>query len=231
MQTKSIRTLGSAIFFLGIFFGLALAIATTWASFESVFYFYTGATYDSFGGLRCPNLMTLSDTGIVAARFDNPTGQDIDPYYRVEMSGVIPREFENQLTVPPHQTNNIQWTVNSNDVDYSNFIFVKLEILPDAYYSSSQATCGIMMINIRGLSGGQILALLLTVSLLGIVLGLELWASVNDKTSNNYSNDLRVRQALGIFVSLAVLAGLTGWWVAGTIFCVLTILLLVILIR
>ncbi len=231
MRTKSKHTLGNILFFLGIFFGLTLAFAMTWANFEAVFYYYVGTTYDAFSGLHCPSLMTRAEIVPITATFDNPTDQEAQPYYEVDISGLIPRQFENQIMVPPHQTKSVEWTVSANDIDYGSFVFVRLDIHPDAYHSERQAVCGIVVLSIPILSGGQVLALTLAISILGTVLGYGLWELTDDKLAHDFSSRYRSRQALGIVVLAAIFAGLMGWWLGGILFCILAVLLLVVMLR
>jgi hypothetical protein len=61
MQTSSRRTLGSVIFLAGVLTGLALAATSSWGDFEALSYFYTGAGYDVFGGLKCPIVMSRGE--------------------------------------------------------------------------------------------------------------------------------------------------------------------------
>jgi hypothetical protein len=232
MQTKSIRTLGGVIFFIGVFLGLALSLAAVWGAFEGISYYYTGAGYPSFNGLDCPMLMTRSETGTVTASFDNPSGQEIEPYYEVTISGqASTRKFEGQLSVLAHTSKSIRWTVDANDIDLGFFIFIDMDVLPVAGYSTREDTCGIIVLNHAGPTGGQVFNLTLAASLLGIGIGLGLWENAASMKFNSSLNLLRAVKTLGITVLLALLTSIMGWWLAGILFCVLTILLLVIILR
>jgi hypothetical protein len=232
MQKKSVRTLGTILFLSGIFLGLALAVAAIWGDFEGFSYFNTGAGYSSFNGLDCPVLMTRSETGTVTARFKNSSSEEFEPYYETAISGpASSRKFEGQLSVPAHMTKNIQWTVDANDVDLGFFIFVDMNVLPVAGYSTREDTCGIVVLDIPFLTGGQVLASMLTVSLIGILVGLGLWERSANKKSDGYTNLNLALRALGISSLLAVLTSMLSWWAAGLIFCVMAILLLAIILR
>ncbi len=228
MQTKSKYTIGSIVFFLGIFIGLALAVAAIWGDFEGLSYYYTGATYGQFSGLHCPILMTRSETGTITAAFNNSSNQESEPYYEMEIGGLLPRKFEDQLSVPPHATKSVQWTVDANDIDLGFFIFAKIDILPDAIYSSREATCGIVVLNVPGLTGGQIFALTFVASLMGMLIGLGLWEKANKPLMGSSLNQWRAMQAMAISVLLAMFIGFMGWWGPGILLCAITVLLLVI---
>ena len=231
MQIKSKHIIGSIVFFLGIFLGLALAIAAIWADFEGLSYYYTGATYGQFNGLHCPILMTRSETGTITATFNNPGNQIYEPYYQMEIGGLLPRNFEDQLSIPPHTTKSVQWTVDAHDIDLGFFIFAKLDTLPDAIYPSREATCGIVVLNIPGLSGNQIFGLLLVLSLLGISIGSMLWENANEPLTGKELNQKNAMQALAILVLLTMFTGFMGWWGPGILLCAMTLLFMVVMLR
>ena len=232
MPKQSIRPPGSVIFFFGICIGLILAFAAVWGDYEGLSYFYTGAGYPSFNGLKCPILMTRSETGTVRVNFDNPGAEEIEPYYEVTVSGQASmRKFEGQLPVPAHASKSIEWTVDARDMDLGFFIFINMDVLPVAGYSTREDNCGIIVLNIAGPTGGQILNLSLSLSLLGIVIGYGLWESDAKKNAWGSDNLSYAMKALGLAVLLAMLTGFLGWWLAGVLFGVLTILLMVIVLR
>jgi hypothetical protein len=232
MQTKSIRTFGSIIYFLGIFLGLGMSLAVVWSAFEGLSYFYTGAGYPSFNGLDCPLLMTRSETAAVNASFNNPGDQEIEPYYEVTISGQASmRKFEGQLSVPAHSSKSIRWTVNAGDIDLGFFVFIAMEVLPVAGYSTRQDTCGIMVLNLTGSTGGQVFYLTLATSLLCIGIGFGLWENSAGMDMGHFINLRRAMKAMGLAVLLAMLTSFMGLWLPGIIFCVMTILLVVIVLR
>ena len=209
--------------------GFALAIITIWNQLEAMSYYFTGAKYAPFHGLRCPVIITPTETGIVTAVFNNPTDREDKVFYKAEISGrPFPRQVENQITVPPHQTKSVQLTVDADDVDLLFFILVKMNILPNAFHPSQEAVCGTMVIDALGLTGAQISTFALSLSFLGIAVGLGVWQPT---TTNLDRNAKRAMQTLGCVVLLAVVTGIMGWWVPAIALSVTTILLAVISLR
>ena len=225
MNMKYLRILGNGLFFVGIFFGLALAVLSTWDKIEAINYYFTGATYAPFKGLRCPLVMTPSEQGTVSAIFDNPADEEDNFYYRAEISGMVePRRIEDHILVAPHGQQSIQWNVSEKDIDLEFFVFVKMTVLPNALHPTRQATCGITVLNFHGLTGQQIFVIALALSLLGMGLGL----GIRQRTSPDKGYRLPI---LAVVVLLAMLSGLIGWWLMGIIFIVIAILLLAIFVR
>jgi hypothetical protein len=224
MSDKTTRVISNLLFFTGNFLGLALAIASIWAALEAQAYYFTGAVYEPFNGLRCPLFVTRSEKGMITATFDNPGDQAIQPYYQVEVSGIEGRKFENQFSIPPRESKSVQWSVDAEDVDLGAFIMVKVQVLP-----RKQALCGMVMLNVPGPSGEQVFTWTLLVSLLGIAAGFFWRNSLMDQDSESKAGP--ARQALGISVLAAMLFAFIGWTPVSLVCCVIAILLLVILLR
>jgi hypothetical protein len=230
MQTKSKRLIGGVIFFFGIFIGLALALVVIWGQYEASSYFFEGTSYASFNGLHCPALMTRSETGVIKAVFDNLSNQDDEPYYQMEIGGITPRNFEGHLSLPPHTSKSVQWTVDAGDINFGFFIFAKLDTLPDGIVPTREATCGVIILNISGLTGDQIFWLMLIISLIGIPAGFVLWRTTNNLRTGRALELQRAMLALGILVLLSMVAGFIGWWFIGIIFCAITFLLMAVML-
>ncbi|HEX2696344.1 MAG TPA: hypothetical protein VHM28_01460, partial [Anaerolineales bacterium] len=181
MSDRTTRTPSNILYLLGVLLGLALAVLAIWAAFEGQSYFFTGATHEPFYGLHCPIFMTRPETGTITATFDNPSDQEMQPYYEVEISGPLARKFENQLSVPTYQSKTVEWTVDANDIDLGSFIFVQMQILPDGTHRTRQAVCGIFVLNVPGATGDTIFTLALILSLAGIVVGFTIQDNLPNK--------------------------------------------------
>jgi hypothetical protein len=217
---------------LGVALGIGLAGLAVWGDFEAMSYFYTGAGYAGFSGLKCPALMTRDETVTISATLDNPGNQPIEPYYQVDISGIAGlRHLENQVTVPPHSSKTVQWAVGAEDIDLGSFVMVKMDILPMAGYSTREATCGMAVLNLGGLSGGQAVGWSLGLSLLATVLGLVIREAGPVPIGGKELSLRNAMRATGILTCAALFAALSGWWLFGFLFGALTLLLLVIMLR
>ena len=232
MQRRSIKTLGSVLFLLGVFLSLALALAAIWGDYEAMSYFFNGAGYGAFDSLNCPVLMSRTEVATISATFDNPSDAAIQPYYEVEVSATASsRDLEKQITVPPHTSRTVQWTVDANDLNLGSFILIKMDVLPVAGFSTREATCGVLLLNLAGPSGERIVGAVLAVSLLGILLGLGIRDSGERAATDKALSTQNGMRATGVAALLALLAGLMGWWLIGVLFMAGTMLLLAILLR
>jgi hypothetical protein len=230
MNTSSLRILSRAAFFVGIIMAFVLSIIAIWNNIESTSYYFRGVKYPQFPGLRCPVMIAPTETGIVTAVFNNPTDKEDNFFYRAEISGkgYSTRQVEGQIGVPARETRSVQLTVDANDVDLLFFILVKMSILPNALHKSQEAVCGIMLVNILGLTGTQIFTIAIFLSFTGMAIGLGIWQQAGDKSDSDIP---RVVQVLGFVVILALFAASMNWWTPAIVLSVLTILLMVISIR
>jgi hypothetical protein len=229
MNTRLLRTIGYALFSLGVLFGFALAVVLIWSRLEAVHYFFQGATYDPFRRLNCPALIAPTEKGIVTAVFDNPTNREQNFFSRAEISGKpSTRRVDNQIAVPPHQRKSIQLTVDSGDRDLMYFIFVRMMIAPTAISRSQEAVCGIMVVDILGLTGAQISLAAFSLSFLGMGFGLSVLQKTGPGANQNIT---RIMQAIGFVLLVTLLAASLGWWIAGIALSAITAMLLVISLR
>jgi hypothetical protein len=230
MNLRPLRILSIIVFFLGIISGFALSLLAIWNNFEATSYYFRGVKYDPFNGLRCPVVIAPTEKGVVAVIFDNPGQKEDNFYYRAEISGKVfsTRQIENQIAVPPNETRGIQFTVDANDIDLLFFILVKISILPNSMHRSQEAVCGIMMVDLLGLTGVQISAIGLSLSFLGISVGLFIWEHTSTNADRNVQ---RAMQALGFAVLFVLFTVAMGWWVAAIALSLITILLVVISLR
>jgi hypothetical protein len=232
MQSNSTRRWGPIVYLAGVLLGLALAIIAVWGDYEAMAYYEEGAGYDRFGGLSCPVLMSLSEAGRISATFDNSSTQVIQPYYEVDISATSStRHMEDQLTVPARSSSAISWSVDANDVNLGSLILIKMDVLPVAGYSTREATCGIVVMHLGRLSGSAAFALWLGASLLAMVVGLVSRETGGEQPGTRDLNLQNGMRAAGVTTLLAMLFGLLGLWLIGTILAALTFLLLVILLR
>jgi hypothetical protein len=174
-------------------------------------------------------MISPTETGMITAVFKNPKDQEDNIFSRAEISGrPFTRQVENQVAVPPHQTKSIQLNVDANDVDLMFFIFVKMSVRPNALHRAQEGVCGIMVVDVLGLTGVQLSAIALSLSFLGMAMGFGLWQHTRTDADRTI---LRLMQALGLVVLLTLLAGALGLWILGMALSAITILLMIISVR
>jgi hypothetical protein len=224
------RIFGVVLFSAGILLAFTLTAALTWASLEADFYGFDRYTNARFDGLSCPLLMTPFEKGSVIMYVNNPSTTEINPIIRIDISttAVVTSE-STQLVIQPGETRRFEQPVSAHNIDLDYFIFAKAFRYPSYPLDSVEATCGILMLNVPFLTGGQIFAAWLALSLLFTCLGLWIWlARASYQISSAASNALR---ALAVITMCGLFVSIKGIWVLGVISLALTILLVVAFLR
>ncbi len=211
---------GILLFALGLFLGMALFGVLVWAEFEVILFDPAWRGEARLRSLRCPAIITTSETGTVSARVSNPLNRPVERYLRVHMSAgslLVTREFTEIVALDPGQARWVGWSVSPDDAVYDRLIMVNVVLRRRYPLPARQATCGILVVDVPYLTGRQLLGLWPTLSVLGMGGGYALWvrpgASLGD----------RERRAAGgmIMLAVSVLVGTfiawLGWWLPGLI--------------
>jgi len=235
VSKKVKRTLGAILFSLGFVVGFVVFAGTVWADFEGAMFDTSIKGETSLRTLRCPVIITGNETGTVSAAFHNPLDRPLQYSVRTRISQgfvTLMREEKELLPVAPGETERLEWTVTADDAAYGSVVLVKVLLMGNYPLPSRQATCGILALGVSFLSGDQLLALGVAVSLVGMALGGGLWLAGNRPLGEGPQTDLaRGMGALAGSVLVGMFVGLVGSWLLGGIVILVTTLLIVEVVR
>lgn len=208
---KFLRILSIILFLIGILVGLAFEVIAVFSDVESTLYF--PSPYDRrLNSLHCPVLVAQGETGKISASFTNSLNKVISPTLRAEISTkLMPETVDTQVSINPGETKRVEWDVTEENIDLGYFIFARV-YTPLVYPIPARvATCGILVVSLAGLTGGQLTAILVTLSVVGILGGLILWplSTLQTERISGLTNGMRF---LGVIVVLGIVASLLGWW-------------------
>jgi len=226
-KKKLFRTLGIIFFSTGILVGMVMFILMNWAYFEAFFFFgNTGPADKALTTLRCPLLMTTADTGAVTMSITNSTDRDLSLLIRTEISYFgAARSDRTNYPIAAGETRKLSWTVTSDDMVFGHLIMARVFVYSAFTLPSRSSTCGTVVVNMPGLTGIQLFVIVLAFSLACMAAGWGLWLT----GSRPFQADgLIATWAMSIFtgvVLLGLLAGCVGWWGAGLICTVASVLL------
>jgi hypothetical protein len=224
-----IRFLSILLFSAGILLGLALAGSAAWADLEAKFYGFEKMGDQALSGLRCPVVMTASETGTVSVTLTDPTDKPLQLMARADISNPIQIRTERKtLSLAPGEKNQLSWAVTSDDVDLDFFIFVKVSTYPTAASPFRESTCGIVVVNLPSLTGNQVFAVTLAASLLSIAIGLVLWEVSSRPLQGRTLHITYAMRFLTVVILAQMLVSFRGWWVLGGIFLVVAVLVIVV---
>ena len=230
MQTKKklFRTLGIIFFSIGILAGMVMFIFMNWAYFEANFYFgYTFPADKPLTTLRCPLLMTSSETGAVTASMTNNTDRDLSILVQTEISYFGAATSE-RLSYPlaAGETRRLSWTVTSDDIVYGHLIIARVYVFNAYTFPSRTNTCHTMVVDLPGLTGIQPFIIVLALSLVSLMAGWGLWLAGSRPLRAEGLIATRAMALLTAVVLLGLLAGWIGWWGLGLICCVVSVLMI-----
>ena len=211
MKRFALSSLGILIFLAGILLEISLSAGVLWGEIEARA--YTPQIGDLGLAVKCPIMLSPSGSGTVSASITNTLDEETSPLVTAEISSVGGQQLLSQtLTLAPHETRAIQWTVDSSDMIFGRLILVNIVQSRYSDLSSGQGTCGILVLNLFKLDGISSFTLLFFASLLCTGLGAALWLRAYWPL-----DDFRrsTTQACGIMTGMAtagLLAALPRWW-------------------
>lgn len=228
---KTLRNLAVFIFSVGILFGMTLAGVATWTDLEANFYNLEKVADESLTTLRCPVLMTVTETGTITATFSNPSDLPVAPRMRAYISNPGPlRTIETTISLAPGETKQVHWAVTSEDVDYGDLILIK--VLAFSYYKSPirEGTCGILVLSLPHLTGNQIFASTLAFSLLGMLIGVGLWVANSRPLKGRMLDATHAMIGLTAVVLVDMVISFRGAWLFGVLLFLVAVLLIAVII-
>lgn len=224
-RRKLSRALGFFLLWLGILLTMGLAAAGTVADLEATFYGFPLWAEEPLPGFRCPVLMTREETGTVTVILRNPTDRPIPFTARAEIStGGPARQVREQVEVAPGGKARVDWAVTSADIDLKYFVFVNGMTNPTYPFPYRQSMCGIMVLDVPGITGTQVLALVLIVGLASMAGGMLLWVKGNQPLEGKKRSATTAMAFLALVVLTALILSILGAWVLGVILLALALL-------
>lgn len=228
-RARWVRALGLLLFVIGALLGLGLAGIAIWGDLEATLFDRTMELLSdaSLKGLHCPMLLTTDESGTVSATIKNPLDRPAEFRVRIHVSRYLTllRESDSWVSLAPGERQRVEWTVTPDDVVYDHLILVKVLQYPRYPLPSRLGSCGVVVVDLPILSGGQILALALAASLLGMSAGIGLWLAISRPLHGRELEAVRAMVALACCVVASLIAGLLGLWGLGIAVVVAIILL------
>jgi hypothetical protein len=228
-KKKLLQTLGVIFFSVGVLVGIALFVFMNWAYMEAYFFFgYIAPADQPLTTLRCPVLMTSGETGAVTASLTNDTSRDISPAVQIELSyyGAATLSKTN-YPIGAGETRTIRWPVTKEDVVFGDLIMARVYVYSTYTLPSRSNTCGTVVVDLPGVSGTDLFAILLAASLGCLAAGWGLWFAGSRPLQENGLIAFRALVFFTSVVILGILAGCFGWWLLGLICAVACVLLII----
>ncbi|HCM96850.1 MAG: hypothetical protein A2X25_05325 [Chloroflexi bacterium GWB2_49_20] len=235
MKANMGRIISVIMVSVGVLIGFFLAGSFIWAYLELPLYFdydFTSVRTENqqYSILNCPFVLTPTETGQVSLDIPNTTDKPINILFRAYVSYMngITRNVELKSTIPIGEFRTLKFEVNSKDIFYHYFIFVKTYQFSTYNTPSRMGSCAILMIPISFLTGYQVLIISILLMGLFVIVGIYTWIKYNRPMRGMASNALNAMITLSVLLSVALIAGMRGWWVFGLFLLVVVLLLVVV---
>lgn len=207
------------LYFLGILLGITLSTLAAWADYESTSYGFLRRAKTPFRGLSCPILMTRDETRTIKIKLTNSTEKKISPSIRTEISTKLVADSKLEFfELEPDESLLIERTINAENIDLGQFIFVKAAVFSSYPLPDQENTCGVFILPIHG-NGTTILIFTSMISLLSTLTGLFFLYKSNYPKKHIYPL---------LFIATAIILAMTfsflGLWIQATLMIVLAIL-------
>lgn len=227
------------VYLVGLTLSLTLNIFALWAGLEGQsFWGYPEAlAYDAslttearISRMTCPMVITPGEVETVKLTVSNPNDYPIEAWIsaHISMPGML-ENMERELTgVPlaPGEKTTLQWEVGQDNVLHNRMILVRVFLrLTDLHPPSRTKHCGIVAVDLWGLSSTAIMLLSLAVGHSLQVLGIWLWwqGRLQSKKKDNLTRNVLI--ALTILSILMSVSSLFHVWVILLIGLLLALLL------
>jgi len=229
---KTLRIFSLIIFSVGIVIGMAIAGGIVWSNLETSL-FDSGISPNSSLNINCPIAITSNEIGKVSASIINSVDREKDFFVSAHIAeGYLSllREINQTVTVASNGKEEISWEVYPDDAVYNRIIMFRVYVSPSYPIPSQGNFCGILVLNLSGLSGMQFFYLLLGISLAGVIGGILLWGKSGYPNDNHTQSLRNALIALSIFVFGTILIGYFGFWGLGILSFAISILLIGIIL-
>lgn len=226
---KSLRTLSIVLVAAGVILGTSLFGLIAWGDTEAALYDSMGSAEKPLSSLRCPVALHPNETGQVRASFRNDSDRPVSVlvYTHITAGSVIlVHKHEDYLRLEPGETVTLEFPVSGQDRVYGRVVMVRMHQFRSVPLPSRDGSCGILVLDLAGLSGRAAVALIMSVSLALTGAGILLWERAPHPRKERARYAASAMRGLGVVQVAGMLSALLNFWLAGLLLTLLTMLLI-----
>jgi hypothetical protein len=223
------RYLAVIIFITGVLMGLILFGYAVWGDFEA-------AIFDSLireeGKTRisCPMIINNTESGLVSLVIRNSSDKPIiNRVWTKITNGAISilDESRERYDLQPGDEKTLEWEVNADNAVYGKRLIL-VKIRSDVTYplTDREGSCGIIVVNTSTITGSQIVGITFSASIIFIITGLVIWWRINKPLISKDYLIFRAMVSLGVITLLGLITGFLGFWLAGGIILIISVLVI-----
>lgn len=232
MTEKNTFLMGMIFMLVGNLMGMFLIAGMVWGDLEGSLFSFGVPGEENLRGLHCPVLITPRETGQISIQLRNPGDEEISRYIRARISQrfvTMTRKENKTIYIDPGETATAAWEIYPEDAAYDRIILFQAYVHRSYPYPSMEGNCGVLVLDIPWLTGGQFFLLAVSLTLLLIVGG-------GVMVRRSWGGLRRQQRTIGgglFFLSAIILLDLLisflGYWLPGLLLLVVIILLMMIM--
>ena len=214
---KTLKIAGGLFLTIGIILGFVLSSLMIWGDLEASLFTSGLRADESLSTLKCPIIITSEETGTISATLNNPTEKTLERYLIANVSegyASLVREIRTNLPIPPEEKQKVEWKIYPEDAAFDErVILFRVYINPRHPHPSMGGNCGVVRVNLQGITGNQLVGSTALISFASIGLGAGLIEYSIRPTKNRARNTVNSAYALAGLVFGGGILGYLGMWV------------------
>lgn len=219
-SSRSATIAAVALYFLGVVWLGAMAFAAAWPDMEaSVFDSGTALAADAgLPELRCPWVMTADETAAVRVRFTNAADRPDAFLVRANISrgyASFVREDTQQVRLQPGESRELAWPVTAEDAAFDRLVLVRVLANRGLVTPARQSPCGILVLNVPGVSGQWLFVLGVLIGLALTTAGAAWWWVQRRPLGEAGIAAARAAGLLAVLVVASLITGMAGVWLVS----------------
>jgi len=232
MRTQKFRrTLGIALFLLGLVSVSALTLLLTLPGLEGFYYFSQESqmAHEELRGLSCPRVLGADEQGTIRLRLENTHTRDVVTPVIIHVARPI-EDFYGRIdpVLQPGEEGTYEWKVGVEDRIYGRMILANLTTYRTVISPARMGTCTIAVLpwRIPGailFYGGTVMGLLV------LAIGLGFWLRGLKPRKERRPFVMEGFLALACVAVLGLIASMFNLWVGGLAGLILSVLLSIVL--
>lgn len=214
-KTPALAIMGALLFWLGCLLQLCLSGAVAWGEIEARAYtpIYSGQNGGSGLDIRCPIMLSPTESGTISASISNPMEESASPVVIADISranGI--QQVSRTFSLAAHETQIGQWKVDASNIVWGRLILVNITQARFSDLPSREGACGIFIISLPGLNGLDAFGLLFALSLIGVYAGAVFWLRGRSPLHDRARGIIQAGSTLAGFSMAGLLVALLRWW-------------------
>lgn len=235
-STKGQRLISINLYLLGMFLALTLSAAGFWPDLEASLFDRASVLprSETLRSLSCPLIISAEETGVISATLTNDRDREQRFSVRSRVSQgyvTLLREGSDIYFVGPGEEELIEWPISSDDAAFNGRLILARIQVTRAPGTPLQNSCGILVLDLGGLSGRVLSTGALLLALGGMLGGGLLWYYTQRPFSSRQRSFSTIMGVAGGLSLVSLFASLLGLRLIGLLTFILTLLVLVLMLE